>query len=392
MKSSQGDNLNSGQRKDNSADNEHSRSIALDAPEGLFPIPEKAAQAYLNKLDKLIEDVDEDMTSRADLSQLIGHSPVEVMLGNHSNHARFMSVVFSLNLPATLKRILPWVYHAYSSRGFSYNYFPAALENWSNAIKRHLPPGDAGPILEVYRWIMNSHEAIVEQSRHSSLSATSDMELSNKCEALLTSVLKGDTHEAQRLLVEEAASPADMTDIYIDLVQPVMYRIGALWEQGKVSVAQEHLATSIMARAMVYTYQRFDVFGDTRGKAMITAVSDEMHELGARIVADLLEINGWNVAFLGANVPVADLTQLALDTRPNIIGLSITMPYHLISAGDIIKEIRQHSACKDTRIMVGGQSFAMAPEAAERIGADGLALGGREAVALAEDWWKAISE
>jgi methanogenic corrinoid protein MtbC1 len=35
--------------------------------------------------------------------------------------------------------------------------------------------------------------------------------------------------------------------LWRDLIQPAMYRIGDLWEAGKVTVAQEHLASVIVA-------------------------------------------------------------------------------------------------------------------------------------------------
>ena len=41
----------------------------------------------------------------------------------------------------------------------------------------------------------------------------------------------------------------------MDLVEPVMYRVGELWEEGSASVSQEHVATAVVSRAMASAYQ-----------------------------------------------------------------------------------------------------------------------------------------
>lgn len=79
-----------------------------------------------------------------------------------------------------------------------------------------------------------------------------------------------------------------------------MYEVGNLWERGEISVAEEHLASSIISRIMSTIYSKFITFENTRGKAVVTATANEFHKLGSRIVADSLEMNGWDVNHLGS--------------------------------------------------------------------------------------------
>lgn len=69
-----------------------------------------------------------------------------------------------------------------------------------------------------------------------------------------------------------------------------MYEIGLLWEKGLISVAQEHLATSIVMRIMSYLYMDFILVENTKGKAIITASANEYHEIRADSNLDHMKI------------------------------------------------------------------------------------------------------
>lgn len=351
----------------------------------LFPIPEALSRSYEEQREAMVADVDRALLVRSDLSSMTGQAPIDMVTGNHRNHARLMSTVFQMNLPGLVERIVPWVYRAYRMHGFSFSYFPVELAAWAEAALMRMG-ADAEPIAKVYQWMLDQHDEMIERSKTpaAELCATpaNDPEVSE----LLGVLIAGRSKEASAMMDGKVAQVSDIENVYLRLVQPAMYRLGALWECGKVSVAQEHLATAIMGRVMAAVYQRFEVAGGYKGRAIVAAVTDEHHELGPRIVADLLELDGWNVTFLGANTPTRDLVEIAKELRPSIVGLSATMPYHLPRVRYTIRCLRAEREIEQAKIIVGGLAFHLAPEAGEAVSADGVALDGREGVKLASEW------
>ena len=61
---------------------------------------------------------------------------------------------------------------------------------------------------------------------------------------------------------------------------------------------------------------------------------------GARIVADLLEADGWNVSFLGPNTPHPDIISISKQRQAKMILVSVTMAYNVRRARALIKYIR----------------------------------------------------
>ena len=358
----------------------------------LFPVPRESADAYGSSISGMVLDVNQAMMNHPRLSELVGGCPVNIMRKNHHNHARFMQTVFLLNSPEMLANALPWVYRVYSSRGFSYDYFPAELSAWQEAVEEHLDSSMTDPILEVYRFMRSHHEEVIELSRLTPVQLFRAKTWSQDLETLLAHLFEGSWQKAAHILTSSFEQDVDPGRRYQERVEAVMYRTGALWEEGKISVAQEHLATSTMDRVMAFAYEKQLISEPTKGRALVACTEDELHELGGRIVADLLETDGWDCTFLGADVPAAELVHLATQLSPHIICLSAALPYHLSNVLKTIKMMRKQEELADTRIMVGGLAFQVAPPTTEQLGADGFAPDARGAVKLASKWWEELSE
>ncbi|WP_034642017.1 cobalamin B12-binding domain-containing protein [Desulfovibrio inopinatus] len=147
----------------------------------------------------------------------------------------------------------------------------------------------------------------------------------------------------------------DLHTLYIRLFQRSLYEIGALWETGKVSVAIEHMATAITEHALTLVYPRL-FQGERIGKSAIVAcVANEYHQIGAKMVADVLELHGWDAYFLGVNTPVEELLTFVEEKRPDAICLSLSIYFNFSHLVDLIKHIRERFPT--TPIWTGGQAF-----------------------------------
>jgi methanogenic corrinoid protein MtbC1 len=180
-----------------------------------------------------------------------------------------------------------------------------------------------------------------------------------------------------------------LRELYTEAVTPALYEIGALWETGQVTVGEEHRASEIMSRVVDICSQAFSHASRTKGRAFITAAPGERHTLGARIVADLLEIDGWDVDYVGATSPTADLVYLAANTGPDVIGISVAMPSNLPQLATLTRRLRALPQLGGARIMVGGWLLATEPDVWRLLGADAGAADADGAVQLAAGWWAA---
>lgn len=204
-------------------------------------------------------------------------------------------------------------------------------------------------------------------------------------EAYMAALSQGDRRKALATVQEALGAGVDIRDIYLDVLQPAMYEVGRLWEVNQFTVAQEHLATAITQSVMAQMYP--NIFARTpRGMTMVaTCIGGELHELGMRTVADFFELDGWDVYYLGANVPTADVVQMVGERRADLLAISVTLGSHIVQARELIAAVRAAPKAGRIRIMVGGQPFNRAPGVAHAIGADFTASDAREAVRLADE-------
>ncbi len=115
-----------------------------------------------------------------------------------------------------------------------------------------------------------------------------------------------------------------MKDFFTEVIRASLYKIGQLWEEGKISVAEEHISSAIAYGGHKTRNKR-----GKKVRVIITSAPNEFHDLGGRIVADFLEYEGFNVYYLGANTPLNDVLSLARKIRPKILGISVAMPFKL---------------------------------------------------------------
>lgn len=198
----------------------------------------------------------------------------------------------------------------------------------------------------------------------------------------LAAVLAGRRRDAFAVADAAVDEGLGIRELYLDVFQPVLREIGRLWQENRITVADEHLATAITQAAMARLYDR--VFLDGRegaGPLLLAACAEqERHELGLRMLCDVLEMEGWDTVFLGASVPVEDLVGMVVERRPAVVALSAAIAPHLPRVREAIGAIRRAVPRDGPVIAVGGRAFADDPGLGERLGAD---LTARDAVEAA---------
>ena len=111
--------------------------------------------------------------------------------------------------------------------------------------------------------------------------------------------VSGDARSAASVVADAMRGETSLAALYREVFAPALDRVGQLWAAGRLTVAQEHLATQITLDQMARVRQAARPARKTGLAAVVAAVEGEQHWMGARMVADLLEEAGWSVDFLG---------------------------------------------------------------------------------------------
>ncbi|RJP93708.1 MAG: cobalamin-binding protein [Desulfobacteraceae bacterium] len=159
-------------------------------------------------------------------------------------------------------------------------------------------------------------------------------------------------HETVQNLVD---ANIDIKALYGDLFQRSMYQVGELWENNRITVANEHLATSITESLLNLSYPLVFAVPRKSRKALISCSPNEYHQVGGKMVADIFELNGWDGHFIGANAPAEDMVQYIQEIKPDVVGLSLAILSNIDQLKHGIEVIRADFPNMD--LLIGGQAF-----------------------------------
>ena len=202
-------------------------------------------------------------------------------------------------------------------------------------------------------------------------------------EAYLRALRAGDRRGAFFIIADARAQGQGIESLYLDVLQAALYEVGRLWQMNEMTVAQEHLATvitqGVMARLYEDIFQGLATATDARPLLVAACAPRERHEIGLRMLCDLLELDGWDTVYLGASVPDEALVAMIRDRQPDVLALSASTTPQIVDLETTIRQVRTQLAAPPF-IIVGGRAFADDPELPGRIGADGVAHDARAAV------------
>lgn len=173
-----------------------------------------------------------------------------------------------------------------------------------------------------------------------------------------------------------------------EMLEPVLFRIGAAWEAGKPAVlAQGYLAAKLTERVLLRAMQESPRSTHKPldwGPAIIGNIEDDFHALGRKMVSTFLQASGWEVVDLGNDVPVGTFVEAAREHRARVIGVSAMMYTTAVNIGRLREAIVQAGLAGRVQLAVGGAVFNLRPELVAEVGGDGTARTAIAAPALFE--------
>ena len=136
------------------------------------------------------------------------------------------------------------------------------------------------------------------------------------------------------------------------LAAPLVHRIGQEWQEGNLSVSQEHFATGILNNFLANRWRRQNECKDGP-TVILTTLPGESHILGLQMCAAVLSVTDWKIVSLGLDVPEEEIATTVERCGSKLLCVSVSEWYTASQAKPILWRLRKQLG-KHTEIIAGG--------------------------------------
>ena len=213
--------------------------------------------------------------------------------------------------------------------------------------------------------------------------APSQPEPAPEASAFQAALLAGDQREALAVVNGFMDRGHSLVDVELQVIQPAMYRIGEEWQANQVTVAQEHIATAIVQSVMTIALLRSTPPAPIGKRVLLACVAGNQHTIGLRMVADSFQLSGWDVQYLGADVPTPSLVRQIGDWSPDLVGLSLSFAQQLTAVKDVIAQLPGRFGHAPPPVMIGGHAINRFERLVGVVGARAFSVDARAAIGIA---------
>jgi methanogenic corrinoid protein MtbC1 len=294
----------------------------------------------------------------------------------------YLSDAIRVSSPKLFVDYVLWFVDVMKNIPIPVKYLVVNIECISEIVEKYF---DVREVEIIRSYIRNGLDSIDVHENQESESIPSEHPLKKYRTEYVEFLLNAERHKANALVQELVKLNFSVQDIYLEIFHESQYEIGRLWQANKITIAEEHYCTASTQLIMGQLYPF--IFATPKNDLVFVGacIGGELHELGVRMVSDFMELAGWNTYYLGANMPAKSIVETLIKENANVLGLSVTMSFHIKEAADLIKAVKSDPQCAGLKIVVGGYPFIVDDRLWRTIGADGFARNAREAVEISEE-------
>lgn len=171
---------------------------------------------------------------------------------------------------------------------------------------------------------------------------------------LFDALVQGRPEDAASFLINQYLHGRTLSLIFDETLSPLMRRIGDLWYEGDLTVAQEHLATRTALTAL-YRLREVTAVEEAKGlRAICCGIEGDFHDLPVHFAQALLKSKGWEAISLGANTPFFALQEAMLRYCPALVCVSSTIFNNPDRGAREYEEVLKTAASVGAVIVLGG--------------------------------------
>ena len=164
-------------------------------------------------------------------------------------------------------------------------------------------------------------------------------------------LINGKIDEVYRMYME-FMKDSTLSTFYQNILRPVLYTIGDMWDSKKLDVGDEHIASNTVLRLLEIIKKEMRPRITKEKTILICTPYSENHVIPCLMLETFLSIRGYEIINLAPSVPMISILNQIQSKKPDLVLISITLVDHLQSAKRMIDKIKKTK----TPILVGGQA------------------------------------
>lgn len=189
---------------------------------------------------------------------------------------------------------------------------------------------------------------------------------------LFEAVVSGNSLDTERLTKQGLEAGVNPADLVCKVIVPALEEAGRRFDCNEYYVPE----LLISARAAKTALRLLEpalkkVNHKTKGCVVIGCVQGELHDIGIRVIGQMLDSIGFKVVELGADVPGAKFVTLASENNADLVMLSVSNLSGHSYLKQVVMRFKEAESCDKIKVMVGGSTITR--QYADEIGADGYA-------------------
>lgn len=196
------------------------------------------------------------------------------------------------------------------------------------------------------------------------------------------------SEEAVLKLAEQALQSGLEPLALLSTVNEGMYRVGLLYENKTYFIADLIMAGIIFKEVMelgkMAEQFRHKKANRNTGKLILGTVRGDLHDIGKDIFRGMMEVNCFEVIDLGVDVPKEVFVKKAIESKPDILGLSGVLTYTTDAMKEVVDALTEAGIRKQIKIIIGGKHLTQ--DVCLYVGADGYANDATDGVKLCINW------
>ena len=186
--------------------------------------------------------------------------------------------------------------------------------------------------------------------------------------------------------IDELLHQGITTDrIFLELIAPAARQLGQMWEQDLCDFTEVTCGLVRMheiTHRLGFEYQNGPQLGGDVQRIMLASAPGSQHFLGMTIVSDFFRKAGWDVV-IEISLSEKELVHAVSNEWFDVIGISCATEAQLKNLPGLIRALKAASGNPEPGVLLGGPIFTVQTHNARSLGADGICVDVKEAVALA---------
>ncbi len=268
-----------------------------------------------------------------------------------------------------------WKYSYCYKRKIDVDYFLVEYDFWKQSYTKYLYPSQSFEINIIYDYIISNHNYYKECAINFQDIAV-NLKYKELFNSLLECLLQSNKDEFYKLIEQNLVIFNNNIFLFIkEIVTPLLYKIGQMWQFNEISVAKEHLATSFI-EDVINDFLKRDLTKESSIKnkpiALVSTVAEESHILPIKILTKFLQTKDYQVRNISSKLSNKELLNFIYELKPKLIVLSITLPSNITNLKKLVKALKDDEGFSAT-IIVGGQALLNKEELIQIEGADFVA-------------------